>query len=243
MISGSKKFELVLVFCALCLFVGSGCTKRPTTGTGAPNAQTKIHQLVQAAESKPTFENFIALGFEYGMAGRSDEAIAAYNRAIAINSKSAIGWNNLCAEFNTQKRYADALPNCEKAVALDSKYELAQNNLKVASIGLEKQKKIVVEKNKNWMQRAGLSTQDLMNIGMEFYSVRALENAVEVWTRIKSGDPLYAVAQNNLASSFIMLGKIGHAEKALAEALRLDPKNTLFVNNKLWLERVKTEKK
>ncbi len=232
----------ILISSALCLFSLCACTKRPAN-TAKPHAPSKIELLESAVAGAPTFENLIELGYQYGLVGRGDEAMAMYNRAIEVNPKSAIGWNNLCAQFNAKNMFAEAVEACEKAAGIDPKYELAQNNLNLARIKLAEQKKQVLEKNANWASRNNLSGEDLINIGMDYYTIRDLTTANKVWSRVKKGDPLYAMAKSNLASLYIRQGRFADAETSISVALKLEPNNQIFLNNKSWLEKEKSVKK
>ena len=83
------------------------------------------------------------------------------------------------------------------------------------------------------------AAQEVIDTGMAFYSISEYERAIEVWDLISPKDEKFAVAQNNIASSNILLGRLWKAERALNKALHLDKQNTLFQNNKKWLEEEK----
>lgn len=225
------------------LTITVGCTKKTEPVAPAPVAADPIAELQKTLEAAPSYENHIALGLKLSETGQSPEAIAMYKKATEINADGPLAWSNICAEFNKQNKFADALPNCEKAVALDATFVLAQNNLKFAKDSLAALKTTAVAKKTEVLANTKATSQDFINVGMELFNARELDSSVSVWGRVKKSDPLFAMAQNNIASSYILLEKFESAETALGEALKLDPANTLFMNNKKWLEDARAAKK
>lgn len=75
--------------------------------------------------------------------------------------------------------------------------------------------------------------------GLEYYNRGDHAQAIAVWRQISEGHPLYARAQNNIGASAILLKRFDEAEKAINNALRVDPKSQLFLNNQKWLNQEK----
>ena len=240
-INRNTRFRLLVLLMGLQMGVG-GCTKKANQAAPPPAPEDPIAALQKAIVKAPSYENHIALGLRLAEANRSQEALDMYKRATEINPDGPLAWNNICAEHNKQGRFAEAVPNCEKAVALDSAYVLARNNLKLAKDSLAEQKKAAAVKKAAILANATATAQDFVNVGMDLYNVKDFESSVTIWNRVKPGDALYATAQNNIASSYILLGKFKPAEKALNEALKLEPENKLFSNNKKWLEEARSAK-
>jgi Flp pilus assembly protein TadD len=72
------------------------------------------------------------LGRAYVAQGKTDEAIAAYRRAIEIDGTDSWSMNNLGLLFIEQNRAEEALPLLEKAVELRKDVAMFQNNLGMA---------------------------------------------------------------------------------------------------------------
>lgn len=234
-----RKFAKVSLSAVLIL----ACTKNsePVGKPPAPASMDTLGLILESIKTSPSYENHIALGLELATRNRHPEAIAAYSKAIEINPKAPIAYNNICAAFNAQERYADAIESCEKAVALEPGFELAKNNLRLANEKFEESRRTMSAK-KTKLLNTQVGSEEAINVGMQFFLVRDLEAANAMWKRIKSTDPLYPTALNNLASSYIIAGKFADAERALDEALRLQPGNPLFANNRKWLEQKKAGK-
>jgi tetratricopeptide (TPR) repeat protein len=221
-----------------------GCTKNSKKLSGGDAISPLVDKLVelqQTVEKAPSYENNIALGIELANRNRLDEAVLAYEKALQINPKAPIAYNNICAAFNVMGRHADALENCEKALTLEPNFELAKNNHQIAKENFSKFRNELMAKKPELLKNAKTS-EDHLNIGMQLFLARDLETANQVWRKIPSSDPFYPSALNNLASSQILQGKFDEAEKSLNKALSLQPSNQLFSNNKRWLEAKKLAK-
>jgi tetratricopeptide (TPR) repeat protein len=234
-----KKIGLSLVF----LLSALSCSKKTieTSNTSPAVVADKLVELQQNVEKSPSYENYIALGLELANRNRHPEAIVAYEKAVQINPKASIAYNNICAAFNAQTRFADAIESCEKALALEPNFALAKNNLQYAKEKFTVFRNEVMAKKPELLKNAKTS-EDHLNIGMQLFLARDLVTANQVWNKIPSSDPFYPAALNNLASSYILEGKFDDAEKSLNKALSLQPGNQLFSNNKRWLESKKMSK-
>lgn len=231
--------SLQIIFLAA-LTLTTACTKKPAPVTEKP---VSIEELQEKVKVAPSYPNYVDLGVNLAKANRGIEALAAYNKAIEINPQAPLAWNNICAELNTQKRFAEAIPNCEKAISLEPNFVLAQNNLKFAKEQVELLTKEMKEKKKELLSKANVTAQEYIDVGMGLYSIKDYLSSIELWNKVKSNDPLYATAQNNLASSYIQMEKFNEAERAITKALKLEPNNQMFANNKKWLEEAKSAKK
>ena len=87
------------------------------------------------AEKNPTAGVYLNLGEVRYWQGALDESIAASMRALELDPKSAIAYNYLCAAHAAGGRWAEAVIECERALAIDPDYELATSNLIWAQTG------------------------------------------------------------------------------------------------------------
>lgn len=203
----------------------------------------ELTRLEEALKKAPSFENHINYGLYLAKQGSSEKALQAYRKAAEINPNAPVAWNNICYELINQSKPVEAVESCKKALSIEPQFQLAQNNLQLA------EQKIAEIRNKAEQARMALAkspkpeTQALIDTGMTFYSIKEFEKAIEVWKMVHYKDDKFAIAQNNIASSNILLGQLTQAEKALNLALRRDSKNPLFQNNKKWLEQEKQKRK
>lgn len=223
----------------LMVFGIAACKKKETT---AP-AQDPLAIAEQNLKTSPSFDNHISLGLAYANRGMRDQALDMYTKAKDLNPNSPLAWNNMCAELNAQKRHAEALPNCEKAVQLDGKFTLAKNNLQWTQAKLAETKATVADRKKKLLAQPSVKSAELMALGFDFYNLKDYAQSAEVWGMIKSTDAEYSKAQNNMATSYILNNQLGLAETHIGIALKLEPTNQLFLNNKNWLNQKKSAKK
>ena len=86
----------------------------------------------------PNEANYLSLGNLYYAARKFELAIASYKSALKYNPKDIVLYNNLCSASNELGRYKDAKEYCDAALKIDSTFDLAKGNLKVAEEKLKK---------------------------------------------------------------------------------------------------------
>ncbi len=67
---------------------------------------------------------------------RYDQAVAAYDRAIKIDPKSALAWCNRCNSLINQSEYDLALSSAQKAIQIDPDMVEAYSCREAALLGL-----------------------------------------------------------------------------------------------------------
>ena len=99
---------LALLLAALAALAPAGCETAPTLDEPALRAQRheEAMALIEQAE-------------RHADAGRADDAIAAYQEAIAASPRIAAAWNNLGELLMQRDRYADAVSAFDTAANLE----------------------------------------------------------------------------------------------------------------------------
>ena len=83
--------------------------------------------------SKPNDANvWFSRGYDLGESDRHEEAIAAYDRALAIKPNDAAAWNNRGIALHKLYKYEDALKSSEQALAIKPDSDAAWNSRGVA---------------------------------------------------------------------------------------------------------------
>lgn len=82
--------------------------------------------------------DYINQGIEYYREGKYKECIESCKKALALDPKSALAWNNIGSCYNELGNYKEAVKACEKALELQPDFELAKNNLNLAKSKLKK---------------------------------------------------------------------------------------------------------
>ena len=88
-------------------------------------------------KTTPNEKNYMTLGGLYYSAEKYELAISAYEKAITYNSKNIAAYNNICSASNELGKWTQAAEYCQKALKIDSTYNLAKNNLKIAKANLK----------------------------------------------------------------------------------------------------------
>ena len=226
----------------LSLILFSGCqagknTPSPVTLTAPATTNKKpdpIEVTKQALEKNPTYENSIALGLAYSNANRHKEALAEFQHSLALKPDSAVAFNNICNEYNVLKQWTLAAENCKKSLAIKPDFDLAKNNLALALHSIDQQD-VDLAKLKASIPKAKDPDAVRLDLGMAYFNRGDYARSIAVWKEIGEKSPDYAIAQNDLGSSWILLKDLHQAKKALDIALKLQPKNPLFNNNARWL--------
>ena len=167
-----------------------------------------------------------------------EKALSFFERSLVASPKNAVALNNVCSTNNELERWKVAIESCHQALAIDTQFQLAKNNLKFAEDQLAAQMKLVrglqekVDKSTGKVRRALV-----LDLGYEYYKMADYEEAVSTWKKVpKVKDELYVKTLNNLGSAYILQKKFDLAQASLNEAGLLDPKNELVKNNLNWLK-------
>jgi tetratricopeptide (TPR) repeat protein len=208
-------------------------------------SKNQAAEAVAAAEKNPTFDTLTAAGLALSQAKVHDKAVSYFERAVALQPKSALGHSNVCAEYNSLGKWDTAMNHCEKAVALDPKFQLAKNNLKFSQDQKAKQLKVIQSLKAKAEASQGKDRHvALVDLGFEYYKMGDYGTAVSTWKKVpKSNDDLYVRTLNNLGSAYIIMKKYDLAKASLEEAAKLSPQNQLVKNNMAWLKTESTAKK
>lgn len=223
---------VAIAYLTLFIALVSSCSSKTPPAGGEPIGP--ISAALNNVQNAPSFENYTALGLAYSQAGRHQEAVQAFERSLAINPSAPLAYNNVCAERNALKEWDAAIQGCKKAIELQPGFDLAKNNLAAAERGKSADDGAIVEIKRNIASGKDVE-KNQVNLGYEYYRRNSYDHAVAAWSQIPESSPLYATAQNDIASAFILQRNFSKAKAALDKALRLEPKNSLFQNNQRWL--------
>ncbi|HEY4354536.1 MAG TPA: glycosyltransferase family 39 protein [Acidobacteriaceae bacterium] len=98
----------------------------PAPTQAVPAAQPGI---VQPATAQLTAQDWINASASFAQSGRNEDAISAANKALALDPKSAVAWNNIAAANENLRHWDQAIDAANHALALQPDFQLAKNNL------------------------------------------------------------------------------------------------------------------
>lgn len=76
-----------------------------------------------------TPDGLLNISLRYYNEGNFKMCVKVAEAALKLRPGFAAAYNNICAAWNSQKEWDNAVAACERAVALDPSFQLAQNNL------------------------------------------------------------------------------------------------------------------
>jgi tetratricopeptide (TPR) repeat protein len=94
--------------------------------------EEKLKKELELVASNPTSDNYINLSLTQYKLKDYQGCIEACQKALELNPKNAIAYNNICSSYNAMKNWQAAAAACKKALDIDPKFERARNNLKWA---------------------------------------------------------------------------------------------------------------
>ena len=141
---GYIKSENVIWFVATALLIGfvsgvafgiykSGSIADPHQADASPamdeERQRTIDSLKAQTQKNPEdLQAWIQLGHQYFDANLTDDAIAAYEKALAIQPQNADVWTDLGVMYRRSGKPQKAVDAFDRAMALDSRHEISRFN-------------------------------------------------------------------------------------------------------------------
>ena len=165
------------------------------------------------------------LGLAYKRRGRTGEAIAAYEQALALGPsafQSGVVHNNLGNLYRQLGRLDDSQRELEAAVQADPGSSDARNNLAATLIAMGRADdalRILEEALARDPNAAATHT----NLGALYAQRGQIDRARSAFERALLLDPNSADAHNNMGSIYLGLGDLAQAEREYRAALRIDP--------------------
>jgi tetratricopeptide (TPR) repeat protein len=92
--------------------------------------EEKLQRELKLVTSSPTSDNYINLSLAQYKQKDYEGCIASCQKALELNPKSAVAYNNICSSYNAMKNWQAAAAACKKALEINPKFERARNNLK-----------------------------------------------------------------------------------------------------------------
>lgn len=162
------------------------------------------------------------LGTALHEAGRNDEAIARYERAIALQPDYAPAYNNLGVTLRAQGRVDEAIAAYERGLALQADYPDLHYNLANALLEQNRADEAAAHLRRSLAgQPASAASHN--NLGMALAAKGQYVEAAAQFRAAVAADPTSALAHRNLGNVLATLGRGDEARGALERAVALDP--------------------
>ena len=154
--------------------------------------------------------------------GRSADAIAPLQQALALSSNDFDAFNNLGLAQHAQDLLADASVSFAKAIDLKPDSPAPHNNLANVNKSLGR----ITEAEQGYAQAIRLNpdyAEAHNNLGIVQQEDKRLEDSVASFRRAIEINPKYASAHSNLGISLVGLKRDQEAEESYRRAMQLDP--------------------
>ena len=166
--------------------------------------------------------------------GRTQEAIANFQKALQIAPDYANGHNNLGKALLQAGRTEESLAHLRRALELDPNYATAYNNLGNTLLQMGRVQE-AIDQYKKASEIAPYYIQAYNNLGAALLQVGRVEESLANLQKALTIDPQYPEAHNNLANTLLRMGRVDEALAHYSKALDESPESVNTLNNFAWL--------
>jgi tetratricopeptide (TPR) repeat protein len=165
---------------------------------------------------------WIVLGALFGQAGRLQDSLIAYKRALEISPNNAELNNNLGSTLNQLGRLEDAEASYNKAISIKPEFALAHNNL-----GITQQELGRLEDAERSHRKAIVFKPEYAEayyyLGNTLKALGRLDDAETTYRKAIDIKPEFTKAHSNLGSTLLELGRFEDAEASYNKAIEIKP--------------------
>ncbi len=181
--------------------------------------------------TKPDAEDYKKMAFELYQEGDYDGAIAAYTKAIALNSKDAVACNNRGAAYAKKGEYDRAITDYNKAIALNPKNANAYSNR--GSIYYRKgEHDRAIKDHDEAIVLNPKHAKAYNNRGNAYGGKGEYNRAIADYDKAIAINPKYADAYSNRGATYYEKDEYNRAIADYDKAIVLNPKHAGSYNNR-----------
>jgi tetratricopeptide (TPR) repeat protein len=169
-------------------------------------------------------------GLRYHLAGRIDDAVARYKRALALKPDNADVHNNLGVALAAKGRLDDAVVRYRRAVSLNPDHAAAHGNLGVALAAKGRIADAVTHYERALLLSPGQAGIHY-NLGIALAAQGKTDEAAAQYRHAIALKPDYADAHNNLGNWYAAQGKSDDAVLHFRRAIAINPDHAEAHNN------------
>jgi tetratricopeptide (TPR) repeat protein len=166
------------------------------------------------------------IGSLYLQKGNFRRAIEEFEKAITLNSDSAMIYNNLGIAYQYFGNKEKAISFFKKAIELKPSLVIAYNSLGVIYYELNGRENAILLFNKA-IELDSRYANAYTNLGSVYYNIDEYEKAIELYKKAIEINPNLAIAHTNLALAFYFTKQyelaIKHCDKALQLGYKVEP--------------------
>jgi len=182
----------------------------------------RIHRRVQVGDIKANL--YVSRGTRFQRSGQYLKAISNYKKAIELDPKLALAYNDLGGVYYILKQHSKAISHYNKAIELDPKFSFAYNNRGAAYGDLGEHDKGISDYTKA-LEINPKSTQAYYNMGDAYYAKGEYDRAISVYNKAIEINPKHADAYHNLGVVYYIKGEYDQAISNYTKALEINPRH------------------
>lgn len=232
---------LLLLPIAYIFYKTAGNSTSTTEQTTNQTQAIDIAAYENAASANPTFSNLLNLSNAYINSGMAGKAIEPLNKAIELNPKSATAYSNLGFAYSCIQQYKKGIEFGEKAVQLDTAFQLAKNNLNWARTEQKKLLDAVAEMDK--APEKERNSLFYISYGLQYLKLEEYDKSIEIWNKILVTEPKNSAALINIGVAYMSKLQYDDAIKSFQKAVDANSNDQLAKNNLAWAlgEKIKAD--
>jgi tetratricopeptide (TPR) repeat protein len=188
-------------------------------GTGDPAFAADLARQAIAAQSD-WFAPYVSLGNACQAAGRLDEAVACFQKAITLNPQCAEAYSNMANALVALGRHEDAANAAVNAIVIDGTLPEAHNNFGNALLAMGSPFEAIESYHKAIALRPDYS-EAWYNLANARVAAGDHAEAVRIYGRAIELEPS-AAKFYNLGNALVASGRLGEAVQAFRDALAAD---------------------
>ena len=223
------------------LYKTKGTQPAPIEQAADQTKKIDIAAYESVANATPSFSNLLNLSNAYINSGMPGKAIEPLKKAIVLDPNSAAAFSNLGLAYTCIQNYQKGIEFGEKAVQLDSTFQLAKNNLNWARTEQNKLLEAITlldktpEKDRNSFY--------YITLGLNYLKLQEFDKSIEIFNNILVTDPKNSEALINIGVAYMSKLQYNDAIKHFQKAIDVNSNNQLAKNNLAWAlgEKIKAD--
>lgn len=199
---------------------------------GTSTQQIDVAAYENAAKANPTFSNLLNLSNAYINSGTPAKAVESLQKALELNPNSAIALSNLGFAHSCMQQYKEGIYYGEKAVALDTTFLLAKNNLAWAKTEYQKMLNALAE-----IEQISEDKRDIpyyTSYGLLLLRLEEYAKSVEIWNKMLTIEPKNGVALTNKGVAYMSLYEYDKAIQSFQQVVDNNANDQFAKNNLNW---------